>query len=397
MQARAISDGFLEARSKPDYRVHAATRYLRAFDYGMTAISYIMSAWYTRAVYGLQGQSGAVAAAWIVTTWCWFFEAAFQHAGGRVGDYDRLQGEAERYHSVAWGGLAWSQLAIASTYLLGGFEWHVPVHLGSFIDCAGSAGGYFWLAVLGWCVQVELGVAGPPHMARTQRYLSVFYGVGTFVDRSWAAVAVCDVWVTAFLTIAVCFARGLIVQQRPEISVYASVIALTIARQNLIPAACSTKHLVAVDLIIGAANVYLSAWHARVFIAGEHDWRRWAMAALSLLTGLRGLDAVRIIVETMGWGWVRKTAATGDDATALGGCTPSASRPKTPYLCGWCGAAGAGKRCAGCDEADPAHYCGKLCQEQHWSNEEDPHKAHCRGRRRRRAHDGGGAPTPSAA
>ena len=140
LQARAINDGFLEARREPDYeyRVHAATRYLRAFDHGMRALSYFMSSWYTQALFGVQGHSGAVAVAWIVTTWWWFFEAAFQDSAVDWVTPDRFQAESGRCRLTATRGLAWSQLAIAWYYLSGGFNmgysdrvWHVPV-LGSF-------------------------------------------------------------------------------------------------------------------------------------------------------------------------------------------------------------------------------------------------------------------------
>jgi hypothetical protein len=138
MQARAISDGFLEARGEPDNRAHASTRYLRAFDHGMMALYHGMRMWYTHALFGVQGHSGEVAAAWIVMTWWWFFEAAFQDSAVDWVTPDRFQAESGRCRLTATRGLAWSQLAIAWYYLSGGFNmgysdrvWHVPV-LGSF-------------------------------------------------------------------------------------------------------------------------------------------------------------------------------------------------------------------------------------------------------------------------
>ena len=399
MQARAINDGFLRARGEPDYRVHAATRYLRAFDHGMRACVLFMSAWYTHALFGVQGHSGAVGAAWIVMTWWWFFEATFLDTPAARWNPGLLDAEAGLYRLTATRGLAWSQLVVAAYYLCGGCSmgysdrvWHVPV-LGS---CAGGAGGYFWLAVLGWCLQVERWfggrLSGPPHMASTQRFLIVFDGIGTFVDRSWAAVAACDIQVTlqvtGFLLLAACYPRSFISTDNILLT---SVSAVVIARPYL-QGALSANAVVTVDLAIAAAMLFLSAGFAQDFVVGKHSW---IAAGLSLSACLRGMDAVLDIVETIGWG--RTVEGQGDVATAPGSRAASAAtRPRRTYSCGWCGAAGAGKRCAGCGEVDPVHYCGRNCQEHHWSSETDPHKAHCRGRRRRHEH-GGANPTPPAA
>jgi len=184
-------------------------------------------------------------------------------------------------------------------------------------------------------------------MARTQCFLSVFNGVGTSVDRSLAAVLACDSRVIAFLLLASCFARGFI---STDNIIYSTVTAVLIARPYLVQGAFSTKY-VAVDLAIAAAMCVLFTGHARDFIVGEHNWLD---AVLSLSTGFWALDAVLSVAKTMGWR--RKNAARGDVATAPGSRAPSATRPRRTYLCGWCGAAGAGKRCAGCDKV---HYCGK--------------------------------------
>jgi hypothetical protein len=58
-KARTINVGFgeWEAQRVPNYRAHAATRYLRAFDHRMSALFVCMRAWYTHAHFGVQGHS----------------------------------------------------------------------------------------------------------------------------------------------------------------------------------------------------------------------------------------------------------------------------------------------------------------------------------------------------
>ena len=216
----------------------------------------------------------------------------------------------------------------------------LPV-VGSFVVGVAGGGGYFWLAVLGWCVAAD-GWFGRVAGTQTLGYLGVCFGVGTFAaECRWPAVNDWhDCMVAVCFLVAACCALGFIVPQ----SLSFTVMALAIARSHLdqvYQGALSTKVVVlsiTVDLVIVVVSLLQIRSLLLWFVSSFPHLDGWLAAAGILRCGLQGREAAHRIAKTMGWG--RRIAAgrgggggggggsEGATAPGAGGGGASASRPR---------------------------------------------------------------------